>query len=194
MSFCAWGRRIDVGNSWNIWAFPGLRASDCHQGDRCLSLTVSILSIIGIMIIMNIVVTHSTCATPHRYFTIYTFIWYLQGFFRVSLGFIWASFRGFPKVLVGLLKGLCKRGRNHSERKSADSLQILHKWRVPGSHVMDSQIIPWWEATKYCKGYQKWGPRQSSQKTDVGAQHPQVLAIFVTAALYIYIYCSYIYI
>ena len=32
--------------------------------------------------------TRSTYATPHGYFTIYTFIWYLQGFFRVSLGFL----------------------------------------------------------------------------------------------------------
>ena len=30
----------------------------------------------------------STCATPTRYFNIYTFIWFLHGFFRVPLGFL----------------------------------------------------------------------------------------------------------
>ena len=53
-------------------------------------------------------IARSTCATPHRYFTIYCTLshvlkWFIFGFFRVKFGF----FLGF----LGFFKGLCKKCR-----------------------------------------------------------------------------------
>ena len=55
--------------------------------------------------------TRSTCAMPHRYFTIYTFNHFhkvFQGFFRVPLGLIRCSFHVFSIFFYGFLGSMVK--------------------------------------------------------------------------------------